>query len=345
MRCDGSLPNSRWVPSPSHAGTCSRLYSKNPEPFYGTGRQPTRRGIPSQGKAHRCSGNRPSRWPSTRRSGGPSWRFPPGSGQPPISRIGRDAQPEETADLMGCRPGRAKRYLGLAHRQLKRTLGRDVDVRATFRAVFDTVVEPVPPTLDWPDLEARVIQAPPLGRSPRRRLIAAPAGRWVWAVAAAVIVVVIVGGSGAAAAGVKARTLRPSSPNPKYRRRCRHRRRPSRPLRLRRRRRSRSRHPDDLAGSLSSRTWSSDRSYSMTTDGNRWVGVGFADMPSITGDPDAIGWAATFWTSSDGIDWEPIPHDDRAFGNADDFALARTSRPEAPASWPSAMPSIGRDTT
>jgi len=228
---------------------------------------------------------------------------------------------DETADLMGCRPASTKRYLRRARRQLNRTLGRDIDYRATLRAVFDTVVEPVPPTLDWPDLQARIIQAPPLGRSPRRRLIAAPAGRWVWALAAAVIVAVIVGGSalllggeGEDAAPVIAQTDSSTTlPAPTT----------TLPA-------ATTTTPTTVPVPAIPMSWQvhsiEDMEFgsimSMTTDGNRLIGAGVADMTSITSDPDAIGWVAAFWTSSDGIVWDPIPHDDQAFGNANDFALA-----------------------
>ena len=234
---------------------------------------------------------------------------------------------EETADLMGCRPGRAKRYLGLAHRQLKRTLGRDVDYRGTFRAVFDTVVEPVPPTPDWPDLHARVIQAPPVRRSPGPRLMALPAGRWVWAVAAAVIVVAIVGGSALLLTG-EGEDAAPVIAQPEVSTTV-----PSPTTTLPA---ATTTTPTTLAAVTVPMTWrwanveslvvgegfgnSAEYINSIAHTDGRWVGVGFADMPVITDDPDAYGWAATFWTSTTGSTGRDSPTTMRCSAIADEFA-------------------------
>jgi DNA-directed RNA polymerase specialized sigma24 family protein len=235
---------------------------------------------------------------------------------------------EDTADLMGCRPASARRYLRLARRHLKRTLGRDVDYRGTFRAVFETVVEPVPPTLDWPDMQDRIIQAPPLGRSPRQRLIAAPAGRWVWAVAAAIIVIVIVGGSTLLFGG-EGEDAAPVIASPEVS--------TTLPAPTTTLPTATTTTPTTLLAVEVPMTWRRANVESLVVGegfGNpaeyinsialaegRWVGVGFADMPVITGVSDADGFAAAFWTSPNGIDWERLPHNPEVFGNPEEFFM------------------------
>jgi hypothetical protein len=189
------------------------------------------------------------------------------------------------------------------------------------------MVEPAPQTLDWPELQARITEAPPL---PRPRGIARPTGRWVWAIGAAVIVAVIVGGStlllggggGEEAAPIIAESdVSTTLPSPTT----------TLPAV------TTTATPSTLPEVTVPMTWRrasveslvvgegfglpAEYINSVAVNEGRWVGVGFADMPVVTDDPDAYGWAATFWASTDGVDWQRLPHDEEVFGNPDEFFI------------------------
>ena len=196
-----------------------------------------------------------------------------------------------------------------------------------FRAVYDTLVEPTPATLDWAELEARATEAPslPIRRPGRLERMPVLAQRWAWVVSAAVVAFILVGGvvlfltrGGEEAPPVITRppdtTLLPtpstSVPSPTIT--------PSTltvpdgPMNW-----QQANVPTFLPDSSGDLEFQ-QRINRVIAGGPGLLAVGASRVEGDTGlEPD--GWVAAIWQSQDGLDWSRLPHVDAVFGNSDVF--------------------------
>ncbi|NNL69863.1 MAG: anti-sigma factor [Acidimicrobiia bacterium] len=204
-----------------------------------------------------------------------------------------------------------------------------------FRAVYDSLVEPAPATLDWAELEARVAEAPAL---PRRRTrwqlpVDGRARRWAWIVATAAIALALVGGFAILLRGgedieppvITRPVVSTTLPSPTT----------SLPPATTTPSTTATTTPTTLAESAGLMDWELASVPSLLNEyrpdglgeimntvvgsADGWVAAGTTAYNVISGETSDPGWVAAFWTSPDGREWERVPHDDDVFGGADNY--------------------------